>query len=511
MRRKVSHLLAVTAGACGVLAGCNLIFGIEEKGARPLPDEASADAGIDAAEAGRPTFEKCARDTDCLAPNACYTAKCDTVLGACTYALCEAKGRTCAIGNCDTKTFACSDPQPYGFVSTSYDVSGVTSGCGPNPRACVAAAFPFLFLGTRDDVVALRVDDFAGKTPVKVPILDLTARPQQIIASGRRVWVLGAVQGEAPPYQLPIASLDVPSDPTAKALQAHTIIVRYPFPTAIAFAAPNGGLYVSYGDSAKGFPTAKLDHPLTDGTSFVPIADAGAPRDPSMIAMYRAVGVAGGASVVAASGDRLVAYRAPLTFNLIVSPGTATASTQPDLVLNVPAGPIGTTSFAQGPDGAILMAASVVSNPAGDCNCNSRSRLQWVFANAVAITTDVNQFLDPELFQNPQVPLGLCNQCAAGYYASPVLPTWLDRRSALAASPFSGDRTVTEVRYLARDPFDGNIKRRAQTRDGGTPKGDFATDRIALTSANGIGYLVLADGEGNDVSVSIVDPRCDAK
>src|SRR4051794_23482181 len=105
----------VFAGALGVivpLASCNLVFGIEEQGARSPSD--GADASDDGAnEGGRPAFEKCKQDSDCIAPNTCYTPHCDTVLGACTYALCEAKGRTCAAGVCNTTTFACSDPQPY--------------------------------------------------------------------------------------------------------------------------------------------------------------------------------------------------------------------------------------------------------------------------------------------------------------------------------------------------------------------------------------------------------------
>ena len=442
------------------------------------------------------------------------------MLGACTYALCEAPGKTCSKGTCNTSTNACSDPLPYGFLATSYDVPGVTSGCGPKPEACVAAAFPYVFVGTRDDLVALRTDDLTAKEPTKVPVLGVGTAPQQVIASGRRIWVLGAVLGQKPPYQLPISSIDVPSDPTVTELHAHTVVVMYPYPTAAGFAAPNGGLFLAFNDPAQGFPAALLATPLADGatlgvgSAIGPGAyDAGAPIVAGTISMIRVGNAPAGSTIVAASGGRLVLYRGPSTFNLVSDAGTTAAVTTGDLGLNPGIGPIGKTLFAQGPDGTVMMTAPIVADgPLPDCNCSSHARLQYVFPNAVATTTDVNQILDPEGFTNPQVPAGLCHQCTGDYFRPVTLATWLDRRTVLTAAPFNGgapQRMLTDVRLLGRDPLEGNGKRRFQTKAMDTPKGDFAVDRIALTSANGIGYLVLADGQGNDVSLSIVDPRCD--
>lgn len=519
--RRGRRVLVAMCSVLSAVAGCNLMLDIEEQGVRPSAD---ADAGVDVveeADASRPVVEACTSDADCVAPNGCYTPHCDTVLGACTYALCEAKGRTCAMGVCDPATFACSEPAPYGFVSTSYDVSGATSGCGPNPASCVAAVFPFLFVGGRDEVLALRADDLTGKAPAKVTITELAVGPQQIVASGRRLWVLGAVQGTAPPYRLPIATLDVPSDPTVTSLRAVTKVVSYPFASAVAFPAPNGALFVAMNDPAQGFPAALLEAPLADDISIGlrGAADAGAfdasvPETPGSITMFRVGGAPAGSSLAASSGTRLVVHRYPSTFNLVSAAGTAGAAVMPDQPLNAPLVPIGATAFAQGPDGTVMMTAPIVADPPGDCNCTTHTRLQYVFPNAVTTTTDVNQLLDPEVYTNPQVPGMLCHVCAPDYYRPRMLATWLDRRSALVAAPFSGaaaNRTQTDVRYLARDPFDANVKRRAQTKPTDTPKGDFATDRIALTSSNGIGYLVLADSQGNDVSVSIYDPRCDAQ
>jgi hypothetical protein len=518
MRRALVAAMVVA----GTLAACNAVLGIEEQAARPVPEEAG-----DASEASavRPAFEACVRDVDCVAPNGCYTPHCDTVLGACTYALCEAKDRTCARGICNTTTFACSDALPYGFLAASYDVGGVTSGCGPKPEACVAAVVPFLFLGTRDDVVAVRADDLRAASDVKVAVTGLTTKPQQVIASGRRIWVLGAVQGTVPPYQLPIASIDVPSDPTVTEIHAQTVLVAYPFPRAVGFPAPKGALFVAYDDASQGSPVALVQAPVTDTmlavASAASAADGGAiddagPLGPGTTPMIRVPGVPAGASMVASSGGRVVLWRYPSTFNLVAAAGTRMAAVQADLPLNAPFASVygpSTTSFAQGPDGTVMVAGPVGADSPADCNCTTHARLQYVFPNAIATATDVNQTLDPEVWVNPGPPVPCAARtCAASYEGRRFLATWLDRRTALTAAPASnplGARNVTDVRLLGRDPFEANPKRRFTTKVTDTPKGELGVDRVALTSSNGLGYLVIADAQGNNVSLAIVDPACD--
>ena len=518
--RPLRRAFAIASVLAGALFGCNLVFGIEDQGTRPAPDEAGADGGPQ-------TFEACTRDQDCKAPNGCYTPHCDTVLGACTYALCEAKDRSCAIGTCDTRTFTCSEPQPYGFQATTYPLPGVTSGCGPSPESCVAAAFPFLFVGTRDTVVALRTANLTAQASEPVAIADLGTKPQQLVASGRRIWVLGAVQGQTPPYVLPIVAIDVPSDPTATALRARTSLVRYPFPTAQGFPGPDGALFVTYNDPAQGFPAALISGPIAGDASLglANAADAGnfdasAALSMGTLTMYRTAVAPAGSAVVAASGARLVVYRAGSLFNLIEGAGSATAAFRPDTQLQVPFLPIGPARFGQGPDGVVLMSGPVVADPPQvppaplDCNCNSHERLQWVFPNAIATTPDVSQLLDHAIYVNPQTPAAACHACALDYVRLPALATWIDKRTVLTAAAFGvlpAARNVTDVRVLARDPFDGYTKRRVQTKATDVPSGNFATDRVALTSSNGIGYLVLADGPGDKLSLSIFDPRCDPR
>jgi hypothetical protein len=509
-RRGAVGALAAAAALLAI-AGCNLVLGIEEQPLRPSAE----DAGPEVVRAQRPAFEACAHDIDCVAPNGCYTPHCDAVLGACTYALCEAKDRACAKGTCDLATFTCSAPQPYGFASTSYPVTAATSGCGQRPEACVAAIFPFLFLGGRDRVVALRADDLTDTEARSVTLEGLTVKPQQVIASGRRLWVLGSVQGTAPSYRLPIAVLDVPSDPTVTVLVARAVLVSYPFAVAEGFPAPDGGLFVAVNDPAQGFPTARLlglpNADATFGTRHAPDAgagglDAGPLVDvPGSVTMYRVGGALPGGSLVASSGARIVVHRSPSTLNLLDAAGTESGALSPDLGLGPPLVSLGPATFAEGPDGALAVAAAIAADPTGSCACTSRARLGFVLANGGATAASGAQLLDLATYTNPQAPSAACHVCAADYVRARPLATWLDARSALTAVPFADARTTTDVRLAARDPLDANPRRRAQI-----PRGDFSVDRVALASAGGVGYLVRADGQGNDVSVTLFDPRCDA-
>ncbi|MBS2016813.1 MAG: hypothetical protein JST00_28265 [Deltaproteobacteria bacterium] len=516
-RRALRHATFLALCACATLAGCNLILGIDEQGPKAAVVEEAGEAETpDTGPPGRPTIERCSVDSDCVAPNACYTPHCDRVLGACSYALCEAKGATCSMGACNTQSFTCEPPSPYGFRTTTYQVEGVTSGCGPRPDSCVAGMFPFLFLGTNDTVVALRVDDLVAKTPTKVTVNGVLPKPNQLVASGRRIWVMGVPQGAAPPYRLALAAIDVPSDPTVREIRATTSFVSYPYPSAVGFAAPNGALFVTYNDATQGLPTMVVDVPITnDGiTSVADAVDAGvdaarfdAGAGPAAYTMFRAANVPLGSIAAGSSGTRIVTYRAGVV-NIVERAGTATASGQADQAIVPPFGAAIPPTFTQGPDGVVAMAAPVIFNNAPpDCDCITYARVQWLTPNAIATNIDQGFYFHAESYRNPPQPPTSCNSC--GYYTVPSLATWIDGRSLLAAASLSSDRERTAVRLLTREPFTAPATRRIATRVAQVPKGNSLTDRIALSSSNGFGYLVLADSQGNNTTLSIFDPRCD--
>lgn len=515
--RSIFRRLVAVAAAGGVAAfGCNFVLGIEEREARP--EDAGVDAEAPSVDGARPSGDRCTTDSDCRAPNPCYKPHCDTTLGICRYALCEST-RACAAGVCNPQTLSCEDERDYGFRTTTYGLGTLTLGCKKNPSACVGAVYPFLFLGTKNEVAVLRVDDLRGIEARPVPLVDMNVRPGQIVASGRRIWIVGDVQGTEPPYVLPIASIEVPSDPTVRELRGKSAMIKYPFPTATAFPAPNGGLFVAFNDATQNLPAVLLEGPLEGDAIFGvsgPEVDGGAklpaPPGPPTHTMYRTSALPAGATLVASSGPRLVAYRFPITFNLIGSPGTATATAQPDTAIAPPLPAYQVPHFAQGPDGVVVLSAPVNADPAGDCNCTSHQRLQWVFPNAIAPTADTNQLADPEGYSNPNATQASpCHTCT--YFAQPSLPAWLDAKSALVAAPASdpaANRTLTAVRLVERDPIATPPKRRASTEPTDVPTGNFAADRIALVASGGLGFLVIADSEGNGSRLSVFDPRCDS-
>jgi hypothetical protein len=512
-----SIALAGAGVAIAALAACNMVLGIEEGHSRPVDLEAALpDAElVDAATPLAPS--RCALDTDCVPPNPCYTAHCDTVVGACAYALCEAP-RACAMATCNPNGFTCEDTVDYGFRTTRYGVPDVTLGCA-SPNDCVAAAFPFLFVGTKSgSAVALVVDDRIAKAARTVPIRALSLAPARIVTSGRRVWFVGDVQGSAPPYRLPLAYLDVPSDPTARELVATTLTVGYPYPTVSAFPAPDGALFAVFDDPSQGFPTAVLAPPFPEqpalGLANPEAADAGPAPPSGNVPMYRIAAPPAGASVVAASGARLVVYRTGLV-SLVGAAGSAGAAAGAEMAINPALPALAPPLFFQGADGTVVATASIVADPPPpDCDCTSHARLQWIFPNGFSPTADIGQIVDAEIHENPNAPAPnvTCHACALSYFSAPSLAAWIDPHTALvAAAATDPQRALTAVRSITRDPIAAPVSRRAVTAANETPKGNFATDRIALASAHGLGYLVVADGEGNGVTLSIFDPACDAK
>lgn len=486
------------------VAGCNALLGLDEQPLRPTDGGTSTSLAPDA----------CRADTDCVPPNGCYTGRCDTVVGACAYTLCASNGRACSAGTCDPTTLTCKDDKAYGFRAGGYAVPDVALGC-KDASACLAAAYPFVFIGTPNGIASLGVESITAGAARTIPT-QIDIHPTQLVTSGRRLWILGEMQGTAPPYRLPIAIVDVPSDPTIASFTATTTLLAYPFPTAVGFPAPNGALFVAFNDATQGFPTARIDAPLPNGVTFELQTGSGPAPSASVLPMFRISQEVPNGSIVASSGERLVVYRAPATFNLITTPATATATLATDDVI-APAPPLlAPPRFAQGPNGSVMLGGPVTADPANDCNCTSHQRLQWVFPNASAATVEANQVADPEAYQNPFVGGdAACHTCnPASYFVGGTLATWVDDRSALVAAPASDpaeNRTLTAVRLLERDPIAAPPARRFSTAKADVPTGNFASDRIAIASSNGLGYLLLADSQGKGITLTTIDPRCDAK
>jgi hypothetical protein len=498
-------LIRRLALALALTAGCNAILGVDEQGLRP-PIE---DAGV--RESGPPRNDRCVTDADCMPPNGCYTPRCDTVLGACVYTICESKLRACRASRCAPGPLTC-DPnaeRDYAFKTTGFNVPDVSLGCLGDPSACVVAVHPFLFVGTKSGVAAILVDDLLATSARTVPVRGFDLPAARIVASGRRVWFLGAVQGAAPPYRILVGWLDVPSTPLVTALEAKLSTFAYSYPNVTAFPAPDGGLYVALNDASQGLPTALLVPPLPpDGVLGLAgnVPDGGAPTaslpNPTHV-MHRVPNAPPGSALVASSANRLVAFRFASTFNLVRDPAKEGALAGPDAVVVPGPNVLGAPRFASGPDGVVAHTMPVDPAPT-DCNCLSQQRLFWTLPNAAATTFEAGQSIAYEGYMNPS--MAGCRGCTTFSIGS--LAAWIDGKTILTAAP-AGDmqRTQTAVRVVQRDPLAAPPAKRFVTVP--AEQGNFAVHKVALTSSAGFGYLFVADAEGNNVAVSIFDPRCE--
>lgn len=503
--------LATLLFAFGSIAGCNAILGLEEHDVRAPVDAAPAvDSGADGDTRDR-GFEPCSSDADCITPNACYTPRCNTELGVCTYRLCSTDEKPCSIGKCDTSTFHCSAPVPYSTRTTTYPVESVTIACKTNDT-CIGAAFPFVVIGAASGPVALLVDDLAASAAVKVPIDGVPFKATQVIASGRRIWLLGDAVGAAVPFEQPIAFIDVPSDPTVKSLLATAATILVPYAATKGFASTSGSLLLVRDDPTEGFPAVRITPPITERASavVVNVPNQPAPSPTPPLPMYRLATAPAGSNVVAISGARLVLYRAGAV-NFVNDAATPAVALGADFVLGATLLP---PHFSSGLEGEVAATFPLVADlPAPDCNCSSHMRVQWFVQSATATMFDTAAIGDVEGYVNPpkDVTLPSCRMCPLGYFNTPSAIGIVDTRTVLETSSAAENRALSAAHVVTRDPVANIVTRRTLRQPTEVPSGNLATDRVGIVTSTGFAYELFANSESNAVNLSIYDPRCDVK
>ena len=239
--------LRAALGALGILVtstwGCNLLLGIEEQARRPEAARAR-DRRVDDARR-RVRAEHGLRRAGCLLPpRIAIRALADAGTGSA-----EIAGRACAAGSCNPVTKQCEGATDYGLRTTSHSMT-VAPAC-TDPQDCVAARWPFVFIGANNGVIATFVDD-----PIADAARSLTVGVEgvvtKLVVSGSRLWILSRVadRPRTTLFTAPLAYLDVPSNPTVRRLEAKAARFELPSAAATAFAAPDGGLYLAI-DSAR--------------------------------------------------------------------------------------------------------------------------------------------------------------------------------------------------------------------------------------------------------------------
>ena len=481
MRRSLVAFAAVAA----CLMACSAILGLEDHD----PPIDATDATDGPADASVPdTFvrvDRCDAATDCpKLTNRCYpTPRC--LENTCVYPVCDV-GEVCTSGVCTDASICAPASTKHKFNATSYALDdSVHLGCltERNPAEdCVAAAFPFVFIGTTTGVVALRADDFTAQEPTPVPVEadGVAVVPKHIVVSGRRVWILGTPTGGT----LPIAWIDVPGDPTTKALRQVGRVISYPQSPVVGFAAPNGGLFLVH-NGPEGVRAAVVTAPLVDNA----VAEAGP------------VPISEGGVVVAARGEGLVEYRATssrATYNVIVGASVSDDETfQPDAGFF-----IGSPTFGSGPNGSVFVSQPVADPPDADCRGTSHASVAWLYPE----TTATGPILTDKYVANTSTDASCAVYPPAGYVQPDSFATFIDPRTVLLVAshgnpypPGTGDGSADVWLVHGDDP---SASTRVQT------DGSFGSDRIGLTSSSGFGYLVVGDDAGSHLTLTIFDPSC---
>jgi hypothetical protein len=453
-------------------------------GAPAPPDaEVEAEAGAEADAPG------CFQNADCVSANACQVGSCDA--GACSFTVCPAAA--CQGSSCTASTHSCTLPTTYGFHAAEVNVSLGPVGCGGSASACIAAAYPFVFVGTANGVVAYVVSDPSNSSPRSIVVSGLPFIPAYMTSMGSRVFFVGTPQGTGPTYRLAIGSLDVPNDPLATTLGAtSTLAVVSVSGLASVAAATDGSLFLWNDDSSQSYPAANVAPPF---------------KDEMTVNFFPSAGISQGAWAVAASGARLLVghWKGATTpfqtaFSFETKAGTASAQNAGETQTLAAIGPTGPDwNFAQGTDGSVVWnTATSTSDDAGG-NDFGGVRAAWLVGNGTATTFSAAPFVDVETYA-PPVPYG-------NLVTGPV--AWLDATTALVLAAAAGTvsagipgQTSVQIAVNVPKPTLVSGKRYVIAQSVGL---------VGAAASGGFGYVLAAGVSGGTTcTLHIFAPGCAA-
>ncbi len=291
--------LAALVGACSLGLDASKLNGTLEEGGSDVTVEVGPETNVP------PGTTLCTQNGDC-GDGGCYSGVC--VGGKCKIELCPTPAFPCHYSSCQDRV--CSKEIPIkNFQVATMTLGQGGLGCGNSLEACVAVSYPFAFVGPNTgDPVAYPIVDFTpgpdggAFAPAAVKLTNVLFRVTRIIASGKYVWFLGPTKILAATSQIPVAWIEVPSDPSLTTLVATTGELTLPSQQSVitdAFAGADSKLLVLLAISGvPGTPPSLVtqlnvvNNALNSTTEF-----NGLP------------GFDGGARIVASSGDRLVTAR----------------------------------------------------------------------------------------------------------------------------------------------------------------------------------------------------------
>ena len=497
LRRRAIAVTACVVGAASVgLASCSLgldealiVAGAQEAG---TPDVVVSETSIPEGGDGAlppimPEAGICTKDSDCKGTDGCFAAKCDIPRKACVLQVCRTPA--CNSSSCNLTASKCDVPKPYKYRAGQYPVNAGI-GCGGALGRCFAAVYPYVFVGTTNGVVAFSGNDPQSVAPLTVPITGLGFVPAQIVASGSRVYFLGAAAGTPTASRVQIAYADVPPDPFAKKIAVTTVLPTFNRPVSdplTLLARGSDTALLVDGNVASAYASVAIEPPLTEPAALVSTGFA----------------VTAGSVPLATSGSRLIVGQInPVSMAVSFGFVNAAGSMAPQPVAEV-AIPTATPAsapqvFAQSADGAVFWSYTslTVAVPPGGPLVRAVKGYFLVADGAAAF--DPAAGLDLEIFGG--VPLGTPS-------VGPV--AMLDGKTAmvLTANP-PNPTAVTNVQFVTRQPL-AIVKNTPPDITARRFQLPVAVGQLAATGSNGLGYVLAIDpNPAVGLTVYVFDPAC---
>jgi hypothetical protein len=489
IRRGRALVLLALGGASTMLAAASCSLGLDESkiGAGQeagtvdtnVADTAAGDAGDAGPTPGLPDAATCTKVEDCTTTHGCLKGRCDLSRKACVFDVCHATA--CNAAACDTNAKTCGAPKAYPFKATQFQVGAQVSR--------IAAVHPGLFAQTATGIVAFNVGNVSATAPPAVPVVGLGFVPTQMVVSGSRLFFLDTPTGPGP-SRLPVAWIDVPSDPFAGKIEATSVLATYSRPAAegVGLVARGGDTALLLGPQGQSFPSSTVEPPLVE-----PLTITATP-----------IVFTAGTSPVAMSGARLVMQAVDgqgiATFGLINGAGTATPQNAGDTRL-ADAGPLsGPQQFSQSPEGAVFWTIASLSGAPGATGTVTRAlRGHFLVPEGTAAVDPAGGF-DVEVY----------NATPVGQGANLAGPTaMLDANTAIVlAAARENPGAATAVQFARRQPL-GIVKNADNTTPRRTvlpvPLGNF----VGAAGSNGIGYAAANEGGPMpNATVYVFDPAC---
>jgi hypothetical protein len=504
MRDKTSRHVAIGFAACVLvpasfgLASCSLglddsLIGREVEAGLPDAPAIETGAPVESGTDGAlppilPEGGLCTNDGDCKGTAGCLVAKCDVPRKACVLDVCREPA--CNSAACDMTAQKCAAAKPYKYRASQFPV-GAQIGCGGALGRCFAAVYPYVFVGTANGVVAFAASNPQDATPAAVPITGLGFVPNQIVASGSRVYFLGTPAGAGPSSRIPIAYVDVPPNPFANKIRAVSVLPVWNRPA---------------GDPVALLPRGNDTALLVDLN--VATAYASAPIEPPLVepVALTSTGIAFTASStpLATSGTRLIVGQinpsASPIFAFVNGAGSSTPTTTADSPVPTAAPAAGPQFFAQSADGAVFW-AYVAMNPPSPLPMGGptirAAKGYFLVADSAATAFDPAAGIDLEVYGG--APLGTPS-------VGPV--AMLDARTAMVAVASPANPTMqTNIEFVTRMPAPAIVKN-ADLSPRRFPI-TVAVGQLAAAGSHGLGYVLAVDPAAPTApTVYVFDPAC---